>query len=120
MTGSGSIARRLAFWYALLSMALIIVFGSVMYWVLKERLRTEDDQVLISKLAELRAVLEQHGDDYTYLREEVERETTTSPGTYLRVLDGRGDVIAESRVSNTQAIHDTLFSAVPWQSNGLG
>lgn len=120
MTGSGSIARRLAFWYALLSMALIIAFGSVMYWVLKERLRTEDDQVLTNKLAELRAVLEQHGDDYTYLREEVERETTTSPGTYLRVLDGRGEVIAESRVSNTQAIHDTLFSAVPWQSNGLG
>lgn len=93
---SRSIAWQLAIWYSLLSAVLIIAFGIAMYTVLKDRMRSDDDQVLAGKVAELRAILSQHGSDYSRLREEVERESSTSPGTYLRVLDGRGAIIAES------------------------
>lgn len=93
-----SIAKHLAVWYTLLSVALLISFGGVMYASLKDRLRTEDDQVLASKIAELRAIIAAHANDYSYLHDEIEREATTSPGTFLRVSNGRGDIIAESGI----------------------
>ena len=99
-----SIARHLAIWYALLSGVLLITFGVAMYSMLKDRMRSDDDQVLAGKIAELRAILSQQGGNYSRLREEVERESSTSPGTYLRVLDGRGVVIAESKGSLAESI----------------
>ncbi len=83
-------------WYALLSSVLIIAFGVVMYSALKEQMRSDDDQVLVGKIAELRAILSQRGRDYSRLREEIERESATSPATYLRVQDAKGTVIAET------------------------
>lgn len=118
--GSGSIARYLTTWYALLSLALIITFSGVMYSVLKNRLRSEDDQVLAGKLAEIRAVLAHRTGDYTHLREEVEREATTSPGTYLAVLNGQGEVIAESGANDALAVYGMLFTSMPSQVNERG
>lgn len=51
-------------WYALLSGVLIIVFGVVMYSALNAQMRSDDDQVLSGKIAELRAVLSQRASDY--------------------------------------------------------
>lgn len=102
-----SIARHLAIWYALLSGVLFITFGAAMYSALKDRMRSNDDQVLAGKIAELRAILSQQGGNYGRLREEVERESSTSPGTYLRVVDGRGAVIAESKGPIAKRISDT-------------
>lgn len=107
-----SIAWHLAMWYALLSGVLIIVFGVVMYSALNAQMRSDDDQVLSGKIAELRAVLSQRASDYSRLREEVERESSTSPGTYLRVLDGKGTVVAET--GGSIAKHLSGMPNRPW------
>ena len=97
---SGSIAVRLTFWYALLSVALIASSGSVLYWVLADQLSREDDQLLAGKIAEMHAVLLLHPGDYAALREEVEHEATTFRGIYIRVLNMQGQVVAASPTSN--------------------
>lgn len=95
-----SIAVRLTFWYVLLSVALIALSGSVLYWVLADQLSREDDQLLTGKIAEMRAVLLLHPNDYSALREEIQHETTTFRGIYIRVLDKQGQVIAASPAFN--------------------
>lgn len=117
---SGSIAARLTFWYALLSVVLISGFGGVMYSVLKDRLRSEDDQILAGRIAELRSILTHYKDDYTHLREEIEREATSSPGTHIRVLDGRGKIVAESGESGTFSVSALSLPSLKLPKNGLG
>jgi two-component system heavy metal sensor histidine kinase CusS len=92
----GSIAARLTFWYALLSIALIASVGSVLYWVLADRLQQENDRLLAGKIAEVRAVLKLHPNDYAALREEVQHEADTLPGIYIRVLNAQEDIVADS------------------------
>lgn len=101
---SVSIAARLTLWYALLSIVLIAAAGSVMYWVLAERLRQEDDQLLAGRIAELRAILLLHPPGSPVLREEVQREAAMLPGIQVRVLDMRGE-----RVIEAPAVHGASF-----------
>lgn len=100
MGGPGSIAARLTFWYALLSVALIAAAGSVLYWVLTQRLHQEDDRLLAGKIAEVRAVLLLHPNNLAALREEVQHESETLPGIYIRVRSAEGGDIAENPVSS--------------------
>ncbi|MXS85537.1 HAMP domain-containing protein [Nitrosomonas sp. HPC101] len=109
-----SIAWLLAMWYALLSSVLIILFSLVMYSVLKEKMRSDDEQLLAGRIAELRAILSQHASDYSRLREEIEREASTSPGIYLQVLDGKGVVIAETGGSVAKRIPDIPIRPETW------
>ena len=88
--GHGSIAFRLTGWYALLSVALIAVAGSILYWVLAGRLRQEDDQWLVSRLTEVRGILQLHSHDSTALKEEIHRAAAMLPGSYLSVIDSHG------------------------------
>ena len=86
----GSIAFRLTVWYALLSFVLTASAGSILYWVLADRLRQEDDQWLAGRIAEVRGMLLLHSHDSAALQEEVYRETAMLPGSYLRVVDAQG------------------------------
>lgn len=95
----GSIAGRLTLWYALLSVVLIATAGGALYWVLTQRLHDEDDRLLAGKIAEIRAVLLLHPDEPSALREEVQHESDTLPGIFIRVKNAQGEVIAESPVS---------------------
>jgi len=106
----GSIALRLTAWYTLLSVVLIAFAGGILYWVAVNHLRQEDDKLLAAKIAEVRAVLLLHHNDYAALREEVEQEATTFRGIHLRVLNAQDDIIAESPASSTTAGGDTPFA----------
>jgi len=114
----GSIAARLTLWYALLSVALIASAGSVLYWVLTQRLHQEDDRLLAGKIAEVRAVLLLHPDDLAALREEVQHESETLPGIYIRVRNAQAGVIAESPVSSRLFDDGGPFAAARIQGNG--
>ncbi|MDA8259007.1 MAG: heavy metal sensor histidine kinase [Betaproteobacteria bacterium] len=107
----GSIAARLTFWYALLSVVLIASAGSVLYWVLVDRLRQEDDQMLMGRIAEIRAIL-LHPTDSVVFREELQREASMLSGTYLRVLDSQGAIVVEAPTS--EAIFSRHKSADPF------
>jgi len=96
----GSIAARLTFWYALLSVVLIASAGSILYWVLADRLRQEDDQMLVGRIAEMRAIM-LHPTDSAVFREELQREASMLSGTYLRVLDSQGAIVVEAPASQT-------------------
>ncbi len=117
---TGSIAARLTIWYALLSVALIASAGGVLYWVLADRLRQEDDRFLASKIAEVRAVLLLHPSDYTALREEVQHEAETLPGIYIRVLNAREDIVADSPASNPVFGSRGPFAASPLPTDERG
>ena len=93
---TGSIAARLTFWYALLSVVLIVISGSALYWVLADRLRKEDDQLLTGRIAEMRAILELHPIESAVFREEIQREAAMLPGIYLRLLDADGGIVVET------------------------
>jgi two-component system heavy metal sensor histidine kinase CusS len=116
----GSIAVRLTIWYALLSVVLIASAGSVLYWVLTQRLHQEDDRLLAGKIAEVRAVLLLHPDNLAALREEVQHESETLPGIYIRVQSAQAGVIAESPVSSSIFDDDGPFTAAGMQWDGEG
>ncbi len=92
----GSIAFRLTVWYALLSVVLIASAGSILYLVLADRLRQEDDQWLAGRIAEVRGILLLHSRDSAALQEEVHREAAMLPGSYLRVVDAQGVDVVEA------------------------
>ena len=93
---SRSIASRLTFWYALLSVVLIATAGSVMYWMLADRLRQEDDRLINSRIAELRAILMIHSSNSATFLEDIQREAALLPGTYVRVLDSKAAIVAQT------------------------
>lgn len=115
-----SIAARLTFWYALLSAVLIASAGSVLYWVLVDRLRQEDDQMLAGRIAEIRAIL-LHPTDSAVFREELQREAAMLSGTYLRVLDSRGTIVVEAPTSHavfSRRKASDPFSEIPGDEQG--
>ena len=121
LTGeSGSIAARLTIWYALLSVVLIASAGSALYWVLTQQLHQEDDRLLAGKIAEVRAVLLLHPDNLAALREEVQHESETLPGIYIRVRNAQAGIIAESPVPSRVFDDDGPFTAARIQEKGEG
>ncbi|WP_426116957.1 heavy metal sensor histidine kinase [Massilia sp. PWRC2] len=99
----GSIAFRLTVWYALLSVVLIASAGSILYWVLADRLRQEDDQWLAGRIAQVRSILLLHSRDTAALQEEVHREAAMLPGSYLRVVDAQGINVIEAPIPHAVA-----------------
>ena len=120
MEKSGSITARLTFWYALLSVVLIASAGSVLYWVLTDRLRQEDDQMLAGRIAEIRAILLNPTDSAVF-REEFQRETAMLSGTYTRVLDSQGTIVVEAPTSSavfSRRKASDPFSEIPGDERG--
>ncbi|MEW6025308.1 MAG: heavy metal sensor histidine kinase [Pseudomonadota bacterium] len=115
---TGSIAARLTFWYALLSVIVIAAAGSGLYWVLIQQLHDEDDRLLAGKIAEVRAVMLLHPDDRTALREEVQHAAETLPGIFIRVKSAHAGVIAESPGSRSIFDDHGPFAAIRIQDNG--
>ncbi len=99
----GSIAFRLTVWYALLSVVLIASAGSILYWVLADRLRQEDDQWLAGRIAQVRGILSLHSRDTAALQEEVHRDTAMLAGSYLRVVDANGINVIEAPIPHAFA-----------------
>lgn len=120
MGESGSIAARLTFWYALLSVVLIASAGSVLYWVLTDRLRQEDDQMLAGRIAEIRAIL-LHPTDSAIFRDELQREAAMLPGTYIRLLNSQGAIVVEAPTSHAVFGHRKVsdpFSQITGDDRG--
>lgn len=111
MGTSGSIAVRLTFWYALLSVVLIASAGGVLYWMLVDRLRQEDDQILVGKIAEVRAIL-LHPTDSSVAKEELQRDAAMLPGSYIRVLDAYEAIMLE--VPTSHAVFSRLTAPDPF------
>ena len=88
----GAIAFRLTLWYALLSLLLVAAAGSLLYLVLADCLRRDDDQWLAGQIAEIGGILTLHPNEAAALH----RETMMLPGSYVRVLDAHGTTVIET------------------------
>lgn len=117
MKDSGSIASRLTYWYALLSAVLIASAGIIQYRALSNHLRQVNDELLAGRISEIRAILPLHSSDSAEFREELQREASTLPGGYLRVIKSDGDmVVAPTR----HAVFGSHKTYPPLQKNERG
>ncbi|MCL4527176.1 MAG: heavy metal sensor histidine kinase [Gammaproteobacteria bacterium] len=97
---TGSIAVRLTLWYALLSVLLIAIAGSALYWVLAEQLRQVDSQILASKIHAVHSVLSRHAGNTEALRHEMQLEASTIRGVFIWVSRPPAGIIARGRDFN--------------------
>ncbi|WP_426107703.1 heavy metal sensor histidine kinase [Massilia sp. TSP1-1-2] len=88
----GSIAFRLTLWYAVLSLLLVAAAGTMLYLVLADCLRRDDDQWLTGQIADISRLLTLHPSNAAGLH----RDTVMLPGSSMRVLDAEGKQLMET------------------------
>ena len=95
---SWSVATRLTIWYAISTFSLIAVATGLLYWVLIRNLDRADDRLLADKARVIGAMLLNRPDDDAAIRQEVEEAWKARQDTqvYVRVLDARGHITAET------------------------
>jgi two-component system heavy metal sensor histidine kinase CusS len=95
---SWSVATRLTIWYAISAFSLIAVATGLLYWVLIRNLDQADDRLLADKARVIGAMLLNRPGDQAAIRQEVEEAWKARQDTqvYVRVLDARGQITAET------------------------
>lgn len=93
-----SLALRLTAWYVGSSFAILLIATISLYLILIGNVRREQDEFLADKVRVVREMLQKRPDDLADLEEEVEQSWAPRQfaRVYVRVLDGSGEVIAES------------------------
>ena len=93
-----SVATRLTIWYAISAFSLIAIATGLLYWVLIRNLDQADDRLLADKARVIGAMLLNRPDDEAAIRQEVEEAWKARQDTqvYVRVLDARGQITAET------------------------
>ena len=92
----GSLALKLAGWYAGSAFLLLLAGTGFLYWKLVQSSNAEDDQYLTEKANTIRELLNEH--DFRTLNWEVEGESAARPGAQLlsRVSSAAGRILVES------------------------
>lgn len=94
-----SIALRMAAWYALSTVVLIVVATGFLYWVLVTSLAREDSRTLADNLDSLRLLLRSSPNGALSLRPDQAHGWGTSPRqpqSYFRILDDGGRILLET------------------------
>lgn len=92
----GSLALKLAGWYAASAFLLLVAGTGFLYWKLVQSSNAEDDQYLTEKANTIRELLREH--DFRTLKWEVEGESAVRPGAQLlsRVSSSDGRTLVET------------------------
>jgi two-component system, OmpR family, heavy metal sensor histidine kinase CusS len=110
----GSIARRLAWLYALSASALLIFVSGFLYWALVDTLQQEDEFFLHSRARILETILQIQPDDPQAIEREIREENVAFAGaqhiTSSRILDESGRTLHES-LGMKQEIPYAVFPA---------
>src|SRR5258707_13269853 len=95
---SWSIVFRVSAWYALITIALLALFGAFLYWSLKESLEVSARNTLADKISVMRQILSERRNDKEALEEEVQWESTERRRSvyYSRLLHNNGDLVIQS------------------------
>jgi len=95
---SWSIVFRLSASYALITIALLALFGAFLYWSLKESLEVSARNTLADKISVMRQILSERPNDQEALEEEVQWESTARRRSvyYSRLLHDNGDLVIQS------------------------
>ncbi|MBI3772440.1 MAG: heavy metal sensor histidine kinase [Gammaproteobacteria bacterium] len=92
----GSIATRLAFWFTLLSVILIVSVSAVLYVALEERLREKDDHLIKSMFNEFRNNLNEYPYNSQVVQNELKHEVESFAGLHIALMDLDGKVVVEA------------------------
>jgi two-component system, OmpR family, heavy metal sensor histidine kinase CusS len=92
----GSLALKLAGWYAASAFLLLVAGTGFLYWKLVQSSNAEDDQYLTEKADTIRELLRQQ--DFRTLKWEVQGESAARPGAQLlsRVSSAAGQILVET------------------------
>jgi two-component system, OmpR family, heavy metal sensor histidine kinase CusS len=95
---SWSIVFRVSASYALITIALLALFGAFLYWSLKESLEVSARNTLADKISVMRQILSERPNDQEALEEEVQWESTARRRSvyYSRLLHDNGDLVIQS------------------------
>lgn len=93
---SGSLAWRLAAWTALGAMAIVFSVAVAMYLAMIAQLRSIDEQVLMKRALSVREIMQTETSIAEWLPHEVSEDLEGPRRVYIRVMDARGVVIAET------------------------
>lgn len=93
-----SLAARLATWYAASAFVLILVATGFLYWVLVTDFEREGNQFLADQIHILRALLLDHSEDMTSVKQEAEWESVARQGkqAFVRVIAENGEVLVQT------------------------
>ena len=107
---SWSIVFRLSASYALITIALLSLFGAFLYWSLKESLEANARNTLADKISVMREILRERPNDHEALEEEVQWESTARSRSvyYSRLLREDGTLVIQS--AGAQALIPQLSS----------
>ena len=89
---------RLSAAYAVITIALLSLFGAFLYWSLKESLEVGARNTLADKISVMRQILRERPDDQEALEEEVQWESTARRRSvyYSRLLKDNGTLVIQS------------------------
>ena len=89
---------RLSASYAVITIAILSLFGAFLYWSLKQSLETSARDTLADKISVMRQILSERPDDQEALEEEVKWESTARRQSiyYSRLLRDNGTMVIQS------------------------
>jgi len=123
-----SLAVRLAAGFSVAAFSLLLVASALLYWALANNLDQEDNEYLGEKIALIERLLKNQPGNAASLQTEVDRESQQHfyPPVMIRVLDSKGQVLAETHgMSETMpatlfpkavSFHSGQWNAVPFLS----
>ena len=107
MTARWSIGARLTFWYSLVLLAGLSIFGAGIWLLVSHSLRASLDETLAQNAKGVITVL-QSETEADHLREELTEYAAATPGgSLMEVQDARGQKIVASRIVALPALTDS-------------
>ncbi len=93
-----SITSRLTLLYTLSASAMVVIFASLLYWLLAHNLDRLTEQFLTAEMHDLQRILQERPDDRRVIEAEVNYEGVDEqfPAYYARILDEGGQTQIES------------------------
>jgi two-component system heavy metal sensor histidine kinase CusS len=93
-----SIARRLTLGFGGASTVLILLSGTLLYWMLKQQLHAERELLLRDRVVAISRLLKESSYGYTELKEKIEKQWPFRGGekVFIQIIDGAGKTAFES------------------------
>ncbi len=106
-----SITGRLTVLYVFSAFGTLVLATGFLYWLFVNNLEKNDIEFLTDNIHVLRVILDEHQNDHSLLREEVQWEGPAHRSTkyYIRVLDEKGRPVVETPGINAAGIASFPF-----------
>jgi two-component system, OmpR family, heavy metal sensor histidine kinase CusS len=117
---SGSMVRRMTWFYTVSAFALLCLGTGCLYWVLEVELREQDTQAMSDEFSTIATILREHPGNLSSLRIEVELESSARSYArfFVRVLNAPNQILMETPRMRDEDLTPDRFPIAP-QTMGL-